>query len=154
MSFRGFGIIIWNNQAYIPSTVECYSGIVIQVEPVYVTGLDAKQITSAAQKVLSSLDEQVRIPDPTPNEWKNRKDPILMATKAKSWKVLARYGHSYGIGWLEQGIRLTFSRLDKKGRWEVDSEKTRIYPLTTPLDEIVKVVLEDFRRKQKDEPAA
>jgi hypothetical protein len=152
MNFRGVGIIIWNNRVYIPSTATCYSGIIIQVEPVYNIGFDVAEIVEAIRKVLSSLDNQTRIPDPTRDEWKNRKDPVLLATKAKNWKALAKNGHSYGIEWLEQNISLTFSRLDKKGRWEIDSEKTKTYPLNTSTDDIVNTILDDLKKNQKDKP--
>lgn len=154
MDFRSIGIIIWNNRAYFPSTVKCYSGIIIQVEPVYDTNLDVVEMVKAVNKVLSSLENQARIPDPTHNEWKNRKDPVLTATKAKSWKAIAKNGYSYGIEWLEQDVCLTFSRLDKRGRWEIDTEKARKYALDTPLDEIVQAILDDLEKKPKDEPIA
>lgn len=152
MKYPGVGVIIWNERAYIPSTVECYSGIVIQVEPVYSVDLNVSEISKYIQKVLSSLDQQARIPDPTRDEWKRRKDPVLAATKAKSWKNLAQAGHGYGIGWLEKAIRLTVNQRDKKGRWEINPEKTRLFPLGTPLEDIVATILDDYMKSKKDEP--
>jgi hypothetical protein len=145
MNFRGVGITVWKARAYLPSYAQHKSGTIIQVDPVYVTGLNEAELSSAVEKVLSS-DIKV-LPNPTKEEWKKRKDPLLAATGAKSWLELARKGGSYGIEWIPQGIRLDISRVDKKGRWEIDPAKVQIFKLDTPIKELIKVILDDVRTK-------
>lgn len=145
MGFRGVGIIVWKGKAFLPSYAEYSSGIVVHVEPVHVTELSISGLLSSISKVLSS--ECILLPDPSPEEWKKRKDPILVATGAKSWRELARKGASYGLEWTDQGIRLDISRLDKKGRWEIDPNKVKILPHDTSMDYIVEIILEDIKTR-------
>lgn len=89
-----------------------------------------------------------RIADPkSREEVLKRKDPVLAATKAKSWKQLALNGASYTIGWTEKQVRIDMSRLNKKGVWEYDLEKVRILPPDTPLEQIVEIILADIKTR-------
>ncbi len=145
MIYRGVGITIWKARAYLPSYAQHKHGTIIQVEPVYISDLNEKELVKSVKKVLSS--EMKVLPTPTKEEWKKRKDPLLAATGAKSWLELARKGGAYGIEWIPQGIRLDILRVDKKGRWEIDPAKVQIFKIDTPIDEIIKVILEDIRSK-------
>lgn len=147
MGFRGAGIIVWKGKAYLPCFAQYESGIMVQVEPVYTVELEVSELLSAIDKVLSQ--RQQLLPDPTEEEWKRRKDPILAAIGAKSWRELAKKGYSYGIEWIPEGIRLDISRLDKKGRWEIDPTKVQIFLPDTPLKEIVEIILEDLKTRQR-----
>jgi hypothetical protein len=145
MNFRGVNIIIWKGKAYLPNFSEYKSGIIVQIPPVYVANLDVDELQAAIEKILST--ERIVLPDPTLEEWKNRRDPILDATKAKSWKELAKRGASYGLVWTEQGIRLDVSRLDKKGRWESDPNKEKTFYPGFPLNDILRIIIEDINTK-------
>ena len=72
----------------------------------------------------------IRLPDPeTREEFLRRKDPILAATKARSWKELAQKSTScIRLGWTENEVRIDMSRAGKKGSMEYDLEKVRILP--------------------------
>ena len=76
-----------------------------------------------------------------------RKDPVLTTTGARSWKELAKTGAAYTIDWTDKEIRVDMSRLDKKGRWEYDPEKTCTFPPDTPLDQIIAIIMEDIRSR-------
>ncbi len=142
MRLRVVGIYVWRGKAYLPVQAQLESGPFMDIEPVYTAGLNAEELISAVEKVLAA--GHPRLPDPTREEMRQRKDPVLMATKARSWKELAQTGASYTIGWTDKEIRVDISRLDKKGRWEFDPEKTRIFPPDASLPDLIAVILEDI----------
>jgi hypothetical protein len=146
MELRGVGIIIWNGKAFLPSIAKFPSGIFVHIPPVYMTELNTLELIPVIEQVLTT--DIPLLPEPTKGEWKDRKDPLLKATKAKSWIELAKYGASYGIEWIPSGeIRLEISRVDKKGRWEIDPTKDFLFPPGTPLEKIVELILVDWRTK-------
>jgi len=144
---RLVGIYVWHGKAYLPVQARLESGMWMDLEPVYIADLNTKDLLLAIEKVLAA--GHPRLPDPTREEMRQRKDPILKATKAHSWKELARTGAAYSISWTGEEITVYMSRLDKKGRWEYDPEKTRAFPPETPLEEIVAVILEDIRSRSE-----
>lgn len=113
---QAVGIVVWHGKAYLPVQAQLESGLWMDLEPVHVADLNANDLLSAIEKVLAV--GHPRLPNPTREEMRQRKDPVLTATQARGWKKLARTGASYSIGWTEEGIRLNVSRLDRKGRWE------------------------------------
>lgn len=139
------GIYVWRGKAYLPVQGQFESGIYVDLEPVYVAELTLDGLMAAVQKVVAAGIP--RLPEPTEEEWRKRKSPILTATKARNWKELARAGASYDIVWRETQIRVNMSRLDKQGRWEFDPTKVRIFPPDTPLEEIIAVILADIRTR-------
>lgn len=139
------GIYVWRGKAYLPVEARIESGMWMDIEPVYTSGLNAEELLSAVEKVLAA--GHPRLPNPTREEMQQRRSPILKATKARSWKELARAGASYTVSWTDERIRVEMSRLDEKGRWEYDPEKRHIFPPDTPLQEIVAVILEDIRSR-------
>lgn len=145
MRRQAVSIVVWRGKAYLPVQALLESGLWMDLEPVYVADLDPTSLLSAVEKVL--IAGHPRLPDPTREEMQRRKDPILTATQARSWKELARTGAAYSIDWTDKEIRVDTSRLDKKGRWEWDPEKIRTFPPDTPLQDIVAVILEDIQSR-------
>lgn len=144
---QSVSIVVWHGKAYLPVQGRFESGTWVDLEPVYVADLDPESLLSAIEKVKEAGHPS--LPRPTREEMRQRKSPILAATKARSWKELARGGASYSIDWTDRGIQVSMSRLDKKGRWEWDPEKMHSCPLGTPLQKIIAVILEDIRSRPK-----
>lgn len=138
-------IYVYRGKAYLPVQAKFESGIWTGTEPVYTAELNADELVGAIKKVIAA-GHQV-LPDPTREEWQKQKDPILAATKARSWKALARNGASYSIYQKAEAIEVDMSYTDKKGRWQFDPEKVRIFPKDTPLEEIMEVILADARSR-------
>lgn len=138
-------IYIWKGKAYLPLQGRFDSGIWTDLDPVYVSNLNEGEIVDAINKVLAA--GHPRLPDPSKEEWQRRKDPVLAATKASSWKALAREGASYSLGWTHDQIRVDVSMLDKKGRWQFNPEKVRIFPIDANLQLVVAPILEDIRAR-------
>lgn len=147
MNLRLVDIYVWRGKAYLPVLARLESGVFLIIEPVYTAELNVEALLSAVKKVLAA-GHPYR-PDPTREEMRRRKDPLLAATKARNWKELARTGASYGITWTDKEIRVDMSRLDKRGRWEWDPTKTRIFSLDTPLPDIIAVILEDIQSRSE-----
>ncbi len=145
MRLRVVGIYVWRGKAYLPVLAQLESGPFMDIEPVYTAGLNAEELISAVEKVLAA--GHPRRPDPTREEIRKRKDPVLAATKARNWKEMARTGAAYDITWTDKEIRVEMSRLDKKGRWEWDPAKRRHFPPNTPLLDIIATILEDIRSR-------
>jgi len=139
-------VYVWKGRAYIPIQAQYESGIFVGIEPVIIASLNIEEMAEAVRAVKDAGHK--RLPDPkTREEFLARKDPVLEATHARSWKQLAKTGASYTIGWTENEVRIDMSRLDKKGRWEYDLEKARILPSDTPIDQIVEIILEDLKAR-------
>ena len=120
-------------------------GPYVLIEPIYVVNLAVQEIVEALREAINT--GHPAFPSLTREEWQKRKDPILKAAGAKSWKELARDGASYTLEWSEDTITLYVSRLDHRGRFETDSAKTRTFPKRTPLETIVEAVFYDIRSR-------
>lgn len=139
------GIVVWRSKAYFPCQGRFPSGIYADIEPVYAAELELGDFITTAQRVMARGISE--LPEVTAEEWRKRPDPILKATKARSWKELARAGASYGVDWTDQHVRVDMSYRDKQGRWQNDPAKVRMFPLDTPLEDVLAVILEDIRSR-------
>jgi hypothetical protein len=138
-------IVVYRGKAYLPVRARFESGIWTGIEPVLAAELNAEDLVAAIEKVIAAGHPV--LPDPTREEWQKQRDPILAATKARSWKALARNGATFSIYQEDGEIEVDMSYTDKKGRWQFDPEKVRRFPQHTPLEEIVAVILEDVRSR-------
>lgn len=139
-------IYVWRSKAYIPVQDQYESGIFVGTEPIYIVELKSNDLVRAVKSVKEKGHK--RIPDPkSREEVLKRKDPVLAATKAKSWKQLARNGASYTIGWTEKEIRIDMSRVNNRGVWENDLQKLKMLSPNTPLENIVGIILEDIKTR-------
>lgn len=139
------GIYIWQGKAYLPVQARLESGVWVDVEPVAIADLTMDALATAVERVIAAGHRT--LPDPTGEEWQQRKDPVLPATGARSWKELARNGASYTISQEDDEIRVDMSYTDKKGRWQNDPEKVRVFPRETPPTRIAKVILDDIESR-------
>ncbi len=85
-----------------------------------------------------------------------RNDPILKATKARSWKALAQEGLSYSIWWLPDAdeVQIILPKVDKKGRFAplMDEDKAwRVvhFPKDTPIEELAEFIIEDIHKRMR-----
>lgn len=145
MNRRSVSIVVWQGKAYLPCQARIEAGMWMDVDPVYVSDIDLDSLQVSVEKVLSF--GHPLLPTPTQEDVKRMKSPLLAATKARSWRDLARAGASYGIDWTGQHIRVDMSYRDKQGRWQNDPAKVRTFPLDTPLEEVLAVILEDIRSR-------
>ena len=124
------------------------SGIFTSVEPVLSVNLTLGELTSAVGTVLATEEGHPHLPNPTRDEAQKRNDPVLMAAKASTLKERMSGGGLEQDFMEWQGRRCRICHVyDKKGRWEFDPAKVRVFPLDTPLGEVLAVVLEDIRSR-------
>lgn len=145
MNRRSVSIIIWQGKAYLPCQARIEAGMWMDIEPVYVSDIDLSGLKVTVEKVLSF--GHPLLPTPSQEDVKGMKSPLLVATKARSWKELARAGASYGVDWTDQHVRVDMSYRDKQGRWQNDPAKVRTFPLDTPLEDVLAVILEDIHSR-------
>ena len=146
---RAASVIIRHNKAYVPSTVQMDNGAFLQVEPVYIADLNIKELTQALTQVLAA-DAPV-VPEPTREEFKNRRDPLLAATGTRSWKAMARDSLGYGIEWTDAGVWISLPELDKQGRFAASTVSSpRIeFPTNTGMGNIAMAILNDAADRLK-----
>jgi hypothetical protein len=143
------GVIVHRGKAYVPTYAKMtgeMAGAYLTIEPIYVTNLTLDELTETLERVVAAGNPEV--PTPTREELERYYSRLLLrAAGVRSWRQLAREGASYGIGWLNNQIELTMSRLDKQGRWEIDPTKTRYFPRDTDIRTIVEAILQDVRSR-------
>jgi hypothetical protein len=140
------GVIIYKDQAFVPTTSQVVSGPHLDTDPIEIVPLDAQNLADALGRAIERGNP--RIPPVNYEEYR-RNDPTLKATSAKSWKALARAGASYGVIVDENEIALYISKLDKQGRFVDDNEKTQRFPRDTDLAVIAHAILTDWRSRSK-----
>lgn len=144
---RKITICVWRGKAYLPSHGQFPSGIYALVEPVHVAEHTIESLMSASKAILAS--DITSLPEVTAEEWRKRSDPLLRATKARSWKELARTGALYTVNWTGDQIVVDMSSRDKQGRWQNDPAKVRTFPLDTPLEDVLAVILQDIHSRSE-----
>jgi hypothetical protein len=140
-------IDVYRGKAYLPVQAIYESGLWVDVEPVFIAALDVEELTEAANSVIAAGHRL--LPAPTAVEWQKRRDPVLVATGARSWKALARRGAAYSISQSNGEIRLDMTYTDQKGRWQFDADKVQVFPEGTPLADIVRAILEDVQTREE-----
>lgn len=144
MAFKGVALFFIDKKIFLPSHGIFPSGIVVQIEPILSCNLVKTELVDTINIILKNGLKN--LPDVTAEEWKNRKDPLLVATKMRSWKKLDINSIYYGLEWANDKIFLSFSNLNIKKRQEVDHERTMTFTHDTNIDEIVEIILDDYSK--------
>lgn len=140
------GIIIFRSKAYVPTDANIEGGGSLDQDPVYVTELTTSDLARTVEQMLISIKPTV--PALTRDMWKNRIDPVLKATSAKSWKQLAREGASYTIVRDAKEIVIYMSMVDNKGRFVHAPQKTRHYPPDESVITLAEAILSDWSSQE------
>lgn len=119
-------------------TFQMESGAFLQEAPVLCVELDVRELAVALEKAQEFGNPTMPTPD-----FKKRRDPMLYATGARSWKEMGRNGKSYGIFWHRDKVELYMSKLDNRGRFVHDPDKTQIFYANISMEEIAKAIIED-----------
>lgn len=138
------GITIYNKKAYIIVNAKVEGGGYLQVEPCYISNLTLEEIIHNLNKVI--VKGHPKHPPLKPGFFKTYKDPLLNATKLKSWKAVAKESAAYTLVWQEDKIILYLHALDEKGRFTTKQDRTMNFPIETDLKYIVKIILDDVKK--------
>jgi len=135
-------ILIWKGNAYIPTMAPCENGLWSIIEPVIVTKPEMETLLPSIEEIIeSNLNQQV-VPDDN-----KRSNPILNATKARSWYKLAETGASYLIDWTDDQITINMTLPGKKNKFMFDKDKIKQFPSDTSIRDILSVILDDIHSR-------
>ena len=135
------GVLIRKGRAYLPVNAKIQGDGYLEMEPVFEAELTEDALIAALEKIIAA--GHPLIPPPSKEEMKRRKDPVLIATGAKSWNQLAKDSFSYTIAWHDGNIKLFLHALDEKGRFASGLGRYTTFQEGTPLSTIVKAILDD-----------
>lgn len=145
-------VLFYKGSLFIPSFGVTQSGIQLAIEPVYVSEFDRDSLVRAIQAVREGGLPKV---EEMPYSEYRKQDPILRATKARSWKALAREGLAYSIYWPPDAdeVQIILPKVDKKGRFAPLMKKDKAwrivhFPKDTPIEELAEFILEDIRKRK------
>ena len=145
-------IFFYKNQLVIPTDGITPSGLHQAIEPVYFAGLNKESLIQAMRAAVEAGHPRIEgIPY---SEYKEQ-DPILRATRARSWKALARDGLAYSIMWRTDlnEIQLILPEVDKKGRFAPLTTENMTWRVVhfssdTSLEELAEFIVEDIRKRK------
>lgn len=144
MAIKSAVLTFKNGKSYIPVLGRTDSGLYFETEPVFICDIDLDEIKTIIDKLQIIGHPYIQILKKEDRMKEEKK--LLYIYGERSWKELAKKGFSYTLSWGNQLV-ITFSRLDKQGRWEYDPEKTRLFPIETPLEEIIQVIIDDYHSR-------
>jgi hypothetical protein len=141
---KGASVIIHRGKAYIPVEAKIEGGPYVAVEPVYEAALTEDAVVAAFEKVIASGHPQMK-PPLLPVEWRLRKDPVLAATGARSWRQLDKVSAFYGIWWHDGQVTLYLHPLDQDREPLIAADRVRTFADDASVREIVQTILDDVR---------
>jgi len=137
-------ILIWKGNAYIPTMAPYEYGAWIKKDPVIISSPELEKLIPAIEEIITSnLTQQTVLGD----DVEKRIDPILHATKARSWYKLAETGASYLIDWTDNQITVNMTLPGKKNKFQFDKDKIKQFPSDTSLRDILSVILDDLHSR-------
>ncbi len=141
MNIRSASVIIYQDKAYVPTEAQMETGPYLAIEPVYVAGLTPEEIAQALAQAIAA--GHPRVPGMTRDEFRKRRDPILKATKARSWKELYQKGGVYGIEFREDEILIYTHSEDP-----LKVGNILRFPSDASLRDLAEAILNNFRARK------
>jgi hypothetical protein len=142
---KGASVIIHRSKAYIPVEAEIEGGPYVAIDPVFISNLLEDDMVEAFEKVIAAGHPKID-PPATPSEWRRRRDPVLAATRVRSWRQLDKESAFYGIWWHDGQVTLYLHPLDQDRAPLMVRDRVRTFPADTSLRTIVKTILTDVRK--------
>lgn len=139
-------IHIKNNRAVIPSIVEVEGRVFPSIfnDPILISPLTQSALSEAVKKVIFTSEEKITEGQARQlmQLGKKGKHPLLRATNSTSWRNLNKTAVFYSIQTNKDTTKwLLFLNSDTKGKY-----REKQFPIETPLEELVKIILEDVKR--------
>lgn len=135
------------DEVYLPTMGRLPSGLWYELEPVIGAPLELHAVCEAIRNRLEAGNPPV---DGSARPSMSVKDSALLrATKSRSWKQMASRWATYLLYLTDEEVQLDISYRDKQGRWQYDGKKARRFPLDTPLETIVAVILADVHEQME-----
>ncbi|MDQ5951207.1 MAG: hypothetical protein QG639_484 [Patescibacteria group bacterium] len=137
-------IVIKNGQAFIATNAETSDHVIFGIDPIYISKLIADELLTIVSKVINQENRTLSLEEAKSQIelGKKGKSPILLATKSTSWLDLERSSVGYSIQTYDGGTKwVLFLHSSKKGVY-----KDTYFQITTPLRELVELILEDVKK--------
>jgi len=137
-------ILFWKGNAYLPTMAPYEYGGWVKIGPVIITSPNMENLVPAIEENMKiNMKQQTVMGDDVDNSV----DPILDATKARSWYKLAETGASYLINWTDDQIKVYMTLPGKKNKFQLDNDKTQELPADTHIEDILTVILDDLKSR-------
>ena len=137
-------IVLFRGEIYLPTIKKFQSGQPIEVDPVIICGFQREEVKNTIEIILNGQKDLM----PDPKSWneifQQSNQPMLRATKTRSWKKMTSESTSYLVTFSEQDISISISQLNKKGIQEFPSTLQKVLPRAVPIEEIVEIILKDM----------
>lgn len=138
-------IYVFRGRAYLPTMGRLESGIWIHLQPVIEIELNHQELASAMKKIIDGGHKVLTFEEK--EEWKKRRQPLLIATKCKSWRSLARNSAHYSVSKHKNNTIVDMSLPGVKSKGQFDSNKAKYYHQEVSLKEIAQVILDDVHTR-------
>ena len=138
-------VIVYETKAVVGTTALTDAGYYLQIEQAACSDLSVSGLTAALREITATGNPPTRAL--LRDEFKQRVNPVLHALKVRSWLALAKKGAGFGIYWEDEQTVVSVSRLDKRGRFEDDSEHERRLPADAPIEAVAQAIIDDLRRR-------
>lgn len=157
--YHSAGLIIKDGFVFILSNGKSETGLRFSVDPVFTSLLLAEDVVKNVKKVVNSDYEKVTkeqvdklLKAKTPKD-----SPTLRATHSSSWRNLGKTAVSYSIQPIDGETKWALFLHNPKRNY-LSSDDMLEFPISTPLEELVKIILEDVKKYPhvlgKDAPAS
>jgi len=140
-------IVIKDGIVFVLSNGKSETGLTFSIDPIYSSGLVVAQVLANVTKVINSeyiilTQEQVNrlLKAKTPKD-----SPTLRATHSSSWKNLRETAVFYSIHPTDSEAKWSLFLYNPKRNYLSSDDETE-FPISTPLEELVKIILEDVKK--------
>ena len=140
-------IYLYKNKLYVPTALSIKGGGSVIDAPIYSYDFSYESIITILNHGGYEIIKNLTL---TADFWKNRKDPLLIAMKLKSWNKLAQVSPSYTVAYGDTTILYT-AKLDTKGRYTNDEDKQQSFNITD-IDLLAQTLWNDIHTFVQEHP--
>lgn len=141
-------IIIKDGIFFVPFNGVTYEGDSFLIEPIYSAPLRLKETVPLVEKVLNESKKMLSW-DKAEQLLKAKdtdQDALLRATKSKSLKNLEKTAVFYSIQSIKDNTAWVLFLHNPKSKKELDPDLMLEFPIETPIEKLVKIILEDVKK--------
>jgi hypothetical protein len=137
-------LIIKDNTVFVPSNGKTSTGLSVDISPVYSIAINDQSLLGIIEKVLKSPRKKLTSEQSEEllRDRMKKTHPVLRATHSSSWRNLYKTAAFYSIQTIENETKwLLFLHNPNPQKNNSPLE----FPISTPLEELVKIILEDVK---------
>jgi len=141
-------IIIKDGIFFVPFNGINYEGDSFLVEPIYSAPVHLEEALPLVEKVLNEEKKKISWGEAELllNAKDTDQDELLRATKSKSRKSLEKTAAFYSIQSIKNNNTWMLFLHNPKSKEKLDPDLMLEFPISTPIKELVKIILEDVKK--------